>query len=60
MKPHRIILFRDSTGKWRYRVKAGNNRIVDASEQGFRSRWYATRRARRAWPNGVVEVAAQG
>jgi|JI9StandDraft_1071089.scaffolds.fasta_scaffold985601_2 uncharacterized protein YegP (UPF0339 family) len=54
---HKILVYRDASGKrWRYRVKAGNHKVVDDSEQGFRSKWYAIRKAKRAWPDGVVEV----
>ena len=50
---HRIELHRDPQGKWRYRRRAGNWRIVDSSEQGFRTRWYARRRAIKNVPAGV-------
>lgn len=38
---------------------AGNNRIVAASTQGYRYRWYAKRMAvsaARQWPGAVVTV----
>ena len=58
-RPHRITLYRDASGKrWRYRVQSGNNWIVDDSEQGFRSKWFARRKAKKAWPNAVVVVEA--
>ncbi|HNG25523.1 MAG TPA: hypothetical protein PLC03_16270 [Microthrixaceae bacterium] len=45
----RAELYRDPQRKWRYRIIAGNNRVVDASEQGFRSKWWARKRLRRDW-----------
>jgi len=56
MRPHRIQLYRDPKGRWRYRRLAGNHRIVQASEQGFRHRWYARRRAISTVPRGVGYV----
>lgn len=55
-RPHRIIVYRDASRRWRYRVIAGNHKVVDDSEQGFRSKWYARRKAKTAWPDGVVEI----
>lgn len=42
-------LYKDENGKWRYRVIAGGQ-IADASHQGWRSKWYAKKRLKRAWP----------
>ena len=59
MRPHRITIYRDARGKWRWNRKAGNHRIVAASSQGYRSRWYCTRKAVKQTPAGVdyiVEV----
>lgn len=55
-RPHTVTLYRDDTGKWRWRRQAGNNRVVAASEQGFRTRWYAKRDARRDLPIGISTV----
>lgn len=53
MKPHRITVYRDEAGRWRWRRQAGNNRVVAASEQSFRTRFYARRDAKRDVPEGV-------
>ena len=45
----RAELYRDPQRKWRYRIIAGNNRVVGASEQGFRSKWWGARGSRRDW-----------
>ncbi len=55
MKPHRLVLKRDARGRWRWRAIAGNNRVVGASEQGYRSKRWAVRKALQAFPDGVVE-----
>lgn len=48
----RLIIQRENGGKrlWRWKHKAGNNKIDDASEQGYRFRWYAAFKARRRYP----------
>jgi hypothetical protein len=40
--------------RWRYRVIAGNNHVVDAPEQGFIRKSYALKRATERWPEAVV------
>lgn len=52
-KPIRLKVFKDSAGKWRWSAIAGNNRVVDAAEQGYAAKWWARRKARRAYPDGV-------
>ena len=39
-------MYRDTAGKWRYRIIAGNGRIVDSS-QGYATKYGAKRAARR-------------
>lgn len=53
MKPHRITLYQDEAGRWRWRRQAGNGRIVAASEQGFKRRKYAEKDAISELPAGV-------
>lgn len=58
-KPYRVTVYRDSGRRWRWRAVAGNNRIVAASTQGYRYRWYANRKAAaaaRQWPGATVTV----
>lgn len=50
----RVELYRDPSGRFRWRRRAGNNRTVGASEQSFRYRWYARRDAKRDNPG--VEI----
>ena len=59
MRPHEVQVFRGGDGRWFWRRRAGNYKIVAASEQGHRSRWYAVRKARRANP-GVSVVVIDG
>ena len=46
-RPHRIEIYQDSAGKWRWREIAGNGKIVNASEQGYASRAYCESKAPR-------------
>ena len=46
-RPHTIRIYRDNAGRWRWTRRAGNHRTVAASSQGFRSKWYTQRDARR-------------
>ena len=54
-KGNRIVVYVDEAGLWRWRAVAGNNRIIGAAEQGFRFKWYATRKARSAFPDARVD-----
>ena len=56
MRPHRVQVFRDARGKWRWRRRAGNHRVVAASSQGYSSRWYCVRKAKRKVPADVEFV----
>lgn len=54
--PHKAVVYPDKSGRWRYRVKAGNNRIVDAPEQSFRRRATALRRVQTRWPDAIITI----
>jgi hypothetical protein len=54
-RPHRLQFFKRD-GRWWYVRRAGNHQIVEESEQGFRSRWYAKRRAVSTLPAGTEYV----
>lgn len=54
-RPHRIQVYRAPNRRWYWRRLAGNHRVVAASEQGFRTRWYAKRDARREVPAHVED-----
>lgn len=58
-KTGKIELYRGGGG-WRYRVKAGNGRIVEATEEGLKQFTYALRRVVKKWPDLPVykETAA--
>lgn len=45
-----LILCRDARLKHRWKHRSGNNKIDDASEQGYRWRWYAALKAKRRYP----------
>lgn len=36
-------IFRDSRGDWRWRLRAGNGRVIADSGEGYASRWNAKR-----------------
>ena len=50
----RVERYQDAKGRWRWRHIAANGRIDAAAEQGYRSKWWAGVKARRAYP-GVRE-----
>ena len=52
MKPHRIQMWTTS-GRYRWRVRAGNHVVIAASTQGYRTRWYALRKAKQSLPVDV-------
>jgi uncharacterized protein YegP (UPF0339 family) len=54
--PNRIEIYKDKHKLWRYRIRAGNNKISDASEQGFRSYYYALYKAKLAAGSVMAEV----
>lgn len=56
MRPHEVQVYRDALGEWRWRRRAGNYRVVAASEQGHKWRWYAIRKARKQNPGVDVVV----
>ena len=41
MKKTRFLIYQDTDGKWRWRWKGRNGRIIQASSEGFCSRWEA-------------------
>lgn len=52
----RARIYRDASGQWRYSVKAGNGRVVAASEEGFRNRSTAERRVEKIYPDATVTI----
>lgn len=40
-------VYRDTADRYRYRIIAGNGRVVDDATEGYSTRWSATRAARR-------------
>lgn len=58
-RPHVVEVYRDQGGLWRWRRKAGNYKIIAASEQGHMARWYAKRKARRLNPGVEVRVVTR-
>lgn len=43
--PKNIEVYLDGGGRWRWRAIARNGRVVDASEQGYSSKYYARDKA---------------
>jgi uncharacterized protein YegP (UPF0339 family) len=56
MDPHRLVIYKDGSGRWRWRSIAGNHRVVGASEQGYRSKRWTIRKAKQAYPDGIIQV----
>lgn len=50
----KVYVKQDSRGKWRWKAVAANGRVDNASEQGYRSKWYAKRKALRMYPGASV------
>jgi len=51
-----VWVYKGNNGKWWWRAKSKNYKIIGASEQGFRYRWYAVKRARSAFPDTPVII----
>lgn len=51
MRPHKLKVYEGKDGLWYWRCKAGNGETVDASEQGYKSKYYARDKALRSWPD---------
>lgn len=51
----RVRIYQDAAGEYRYQVKAANGRVVGTSEEGFKSRSYAEKRAIEQFPRALVE-----
>lgn len=45
--PKTVQVYMDEAGKWRWKALSGNNKTVDASEQGYSSKYYAMNKATR-------------
>jgi uncharacterized protein YegP (UPF0339 family) len=45
-----VRLYRDLGGKWRWQVRAANNRVISTSGESFARKWNAKRAAKRAHP----------
>lgn len=56
MRPHRVQVFRDERGRWRWQRRAGNHVIVAQSLKTYASRWYCVRKAKRQVPRDVEFV----
>ncbi len=50
----RLQVYRGKDGLHYWRHVAGNHRIDGASEQGYKFRWYAVHKAKRAYPGVPV------
>lgn len=53
----RVTVYRDAAGEWRYKVQAGNWRVIDASEEGFTHKRTALARVAKRWPDVELVVA---
>jgi uncharacterized protein YegP (UPF0339 family) len=46
-------LYKDDSGNWRWRLRAGNNKIVAASTEGYVNKSDAKENARKFGPKGA-------
>lgn len=53
-RPKKATVYRDRGGRWRYRVKSGNGRIIDAPEQSFARPGYTIGRVLKRWPDATI------
>ncbi|MFZ4431674.1 MAG: hypothetical protein ACOYOQ_00605 [Microthrixaceae bacterium] len=51
--PPVLDVYRGEDGRWWWRVKARNHRVIGAAEQGHLFRWYARRKALAQFPTAV-------
>lgn len=52
----RLCIYPDDAGEWRWRLVAGNGRIIASSGEAFSSRWNAARAAAGANPEHEGEL----
>jgi len=57
MRARRVTIFRDRKGQWRYRVQAGNWKVIDAAEEGFARRSSIMQRIAARWPEAEIVEA---
>lgn len=58
--PRAVEVYKDAEGKYRWRAVAKNGKVIDASEQGYSTKRYATGKAERyAEPYGLEVTAAE-
>lgn len=43
----KVKIYKDNSGEWRWTLKAGNNKIVADSSEGYKTRWGCRRAARK-------------
>lgn len=55
-RPHKVQVYRDRKGLWRWRTLARNGEQVGRSEQGYTRRYYTRTRAAVLNPGVPVEV----
>ncbi len=52
---NRLEIFRDQSGDYRWRAISANHQIVGGSEEGYWSKWYCKRKARKQWPTAELK-----
>lgn len=58
-RPHQVQVYRSPDGLYRWRLRAGNYKVIAAAEQGHKWRWYTIRKARRQNPGVEVVVVEE-
>lgn len=56
--PKTVEVYKDAEGKYRWRAVAKNGKVIDASEQGYSTKRYATSKAERYAESHGLEVTA--
>jgi uncharacterized protein YegP (UPF0339 family) len=51
-----VRVYRDHARKWRWARIHANGRSTGVSGQGYRSRWYTIRQARRFYPGVEIRI----
>lgn len=52
----RVEVYQDVSGDWRWHAKAGNNKIVAESGEGYRNLSYAQEMARALYPSTRIDI----
>ena len=52
----RVIVYKDFHGKWRWTRRAGNDRVIGDSSEGYENKAHAFRMANRLFPDTAIQL----